>query len=101
VIHQINVAAQRLFRPFDYPPHLLVGVIAIRSNTPNVFFVTMHQPTADSASVGEGRSETIKSTAAARQSSTELVSTIMDKYILADPWPAKNEKVCSDGSLDN
>jgi len=62
----------------------------------------MHQPTADSASVGEGRSETsIKSTAAARQSTTELVSTIMDKYILADPWPAKNEKVCSDRSLDN
>jgi len=25
----------------------------------------------------------------------------MDKYILADPWPAKNEKVCSDRSLDN
>jgi hypothetical protein len=100
VIHQINVAAQR-------PSVRLSSSVGWCYCDPQQhtkrFFVTMHQPTADSASVGEARSETsIKSTAAARQSSTtELVSTIMDKYILADPWPAKNEKVCSDGSLDN
>jgi hypothetical protein len=52
----------------------------------------MHQAAAaESASVEqmEQMEQDIKSEDAA----AGIVSTIMDKYTLADPWPAKNEKV--------
>ena len=50
----------------------------------------MHQTAAEPASVDETRQD-IKYEASA----TGIVSTIMEKYTLADPWPAKNEKVRS------
>ena len=53
-------------------------------------FVIMHQTAAEPASVDETRQD-IKNEASA----TGIVSTIMEKYTLADPWPAKNEKVPS------
>lgn len=50
----------------------------------------MHQAAAEQASLDETRQD-IKNEA----SGTGIVSTIMEKYTLADPWPAKNEKVRS------
>jgi hypothetical protein len=55
----------------------------------------MQQSTAEgSASVvvgSETGSDCIKSPATSR---TGIVASIMEKYTLADPWSAKNEKVC-------
>ena len=56
----------------------------------------MQQSTAEgSASVvgggGETGSDCIKSQTTSR---TGIVTSIMEKYTLADPWSAKNEKVC-------
>jgi len=50
----------------------------------------MHQTAAEPASADE-TGQDIKN----EPSATGIVSTIMEKYTLADPWPAKNEKVRS------
>lgn len=56
----------------------------------------MHQATAADSANRDETSEEIKAT---KKTRTAIVSSIMEKYTLADPWPAKNEKVCYPGKM--
>jgi len=81
LVIKINVVCRR----FDYR-----CFIAIRRPP---CCVIMHEATAVDSGDRDETSEDIKDT---KESRTGVVSSIMDKYTLADPWPAKHEKVALD-----